>query len=157
MPYVIDGNNVLHALRKAGLEADRQELVNLLEKLAAAGEPVTVVFDGLGPRGPRQKKIISETVDVLFGGQAPADELVMQVIKDNTAPRRLHVVSTDRQLRAAARRRRCPAIRSEDFVPLLLAAGERRPRRPGEPSEKFRGLTDDQSRRWLSEFGLEDE
>ena len=153
MPILVDGNNLLHALAKVEACDDRQQLVSMLEKLA--DQDVTVVFDGRAPRGPRQPQVVAARARIIFGGRDEADEHIIDLIAENTAPRRLVVVSTDRRIRAAARRRRCQAVRSEDFIDALLAAQQPRPRRPGEPQQKFRGLSDDESRRWLEEFGLD--
>jgi len=46
VPYLIDGNNLMHALAKAGGSASRVGLCRLLEKLTAGGQRVRVVFDG---------------------------------------------------------------------------------------------------------------
>ena len=156
MPHLIDGNNLMHALAGIGVGADRRELVELLEVLAAGGQRVCVVFDGPAPEGRLAEPIEAANVEVVFSGHGPADEIINRRIAENTAPRRLTVVSTDREIRAAARRRRCTAVRSEDFAPRLMRAfreAARPPAPPDEPPEKRRGLTPEQTAEWMRRFG----
>lgn len=156
MPFLIDGNNLFHALRKAGIDAGRGKICEMLAPLAVGKETVTVVFDGRRPRGWGVPEDTRQRVEILFSDAATADDLILDRIEDNTAPKRLVVVSTDRRIRQAARRRRCRIVLSEDFIALLLAASEPAPPRPREPGEKYRGLTEEESQRWLEEFGLGD-
>ena len=66
------------------------------------------------------------------------------------------MVSTDRQIRQAARRRRCKIVRSEDFAKLLIRLSEAPPKGPpAEPPEKRRGLPPGEADKWLKEFGLD--
>ena len=59
------------------------------------------------------------------------------------------------EIRRAARVRRCQAVGSEEFVPMLLAAPPTPPT-PAEPDEKHgAALSPEQRRAWLREFGVE--
>ncbi|MFB3890527.1 MAG: NYN domain-containing protein [Phycisphaerae bacterium] len=157
MPLLIDGNNLMFALRKAGVDAGRATVCNLLANLAGGGQRVCVVFDGRPASGPLAEQIDEPSVEVVYSGGRVADDLLIERIKADTAPRRLVVVSTDHQVRQAARHRRCQSIRSEDFVgPLLEASQPRPPKKQGEPSEKFRGLSEEEASQWLREFDLDD-
>ena len=156
MPYVIDGNNLLYAFKKAGAEVSRDELAALLNKLAQGRQRVSLVFDGPAPRGMEPHVSISPLLEISFSQKRKADDLIMEEIEDNTEPRRLIVVSTDRQIRQAARRRRCQIVLSEEFVSLLLEANEPPPPpRPREPREKFSGLSPEESEKWMKIFGIE--
>ncbi len=154
--YVIDGNNLMHALAACGEEVGRYGLCKLLSPLARR-ESVTVAFDGPRPEGQMDRQIRELGVEVVYAPGRPADERILARIGADSDPRRLAVVSTDREIRTAARRRRCKVIRSEDFAPQLLA--ERRaaaePPPPAEPPEKRRGLSPGETKRWLREFGLD--
>lgn len=159
MPLLIDGNNLLYALAEVGPQVERAGLVELLAELSAAGEQIAVVFDGPPPPVQQARQIDLHPVEVLFSGHAAADKRIMERIAANTAPRRLTVVSSDREIRAAARRRRCTIARSEDFArQLMQRLRELRtpPAEPPEPAEKRRGLEDaEQRRHWLRAFDLE--
>ncbi len=160
MPYLIDGNNLIFALAEAGPEVDRVGLCELLAGLVTAGEKVRIVFDGPAPGPPADRRIAETGVAVTFCPGSPADDEIIARIQADSAPRLLTVVSTDRQLRRAATRRKCTAVTSEDFARRLSqmlrvangpAAGQR------EPREKRTGLTAEETKKWLAEFGLDGE
>jgi len=158
MPLLIDGNNLMHALRGAGADVGREGLCRLLAAFAGGRQRVRVVFDGPAPPAGLAEQIDRDGIAVEYAGRSSADDVLIDAIAADTAPRRLTVVSTDRVIRRAGRRRRCTIARSEDFAETLLRALEDRPpRRPAEPAEKRRGLTPEQSRAWLKEFGLDGE
>ena len=158
MPFLVDGNNLMFALRKAGVDAGRQKICTLLAALAkTANTSVAVVFDGPKPPPAVLRQMEYPAIEIAFSELAKADELIVARIKANSAPRRLVVVSSDHEIRIPAQHRRCQVIRSEDFVPLLLEAVNPPPQRPREPREKYQGLTDDEAKKWIKEFGLDDE
>lgn len=158
MRYLIDGNNLLHALADVGIDAGRQGLCALLGGLAEArGDEVAVIFDGTGPRGPRQRQIRDERITVRFSGTRPADDVIAEIVQGDSAPRRLTVVSGDRQVQRNARKRRCGISSSRDFANMLkLAQSAPKQTEPAEPSEKQHGPGADQVDHWLEVFGLED-
>ena len=155
MPYLIDGNNLLHALAERGGPIGQMALCRRLEALAAAEGPVWVVFDGPPPAGPAAGELDALAVRAQWSGRREADEILLRHIAASTAPRRLVVVSTDGQIRRAARRRRCKVVRSEDFARQLLRPAP--PPAPAEPHEKRHGPDPDQAAAWLREFGLADD
>ena len=163
MPFLIDGNNLVYALRNVGVELGRRGLRKLLEAVRRRGGPpfrserVCVVFDGPAPR-PFSEPPEDMTVEAIFAAPASADDVILDEIDANSAPRRLTVVSTDRELRRAARRRRCKGVTSEDFADELLHAANRpEPTGPREPAGKHSGrLSPEETKAWLREFGLED-
>jgi hypothetical protein len=154
VPFLVDGNNLLHALAGAGVEVGRSGLCRLLGGLAGEGQVVRVVFDGRCPRGDQ---VGAKRVEAIFSHPRTADEVIADLVAANTAPRRLTVVSTDRAIRRSARRRRCRTVTSEAFS-AWLGRRMRRPRRAEavEPPEKTAGLTPEQTRAWLRELALED-
>jgi len=158
MPFLVDGNNLMFAMRKAGLAASRGSVCAVLDALARRGQRVRVVFDGPLPPEEAARKIDQMRIQVQFSQDVKADELILQAVAADTAPRRLTVVSSDRQIRQAARRRRCGVMRSEEFVELLRASLQRPARkRPSEPAEKRGGLGPTRTGEWIKEFGLENE
>jgi len=160
MPLLIDGNNLMFALKEFGLDVGRSGFCRLLSAMVQRSHDrdrtVCVVFDGAAPHGPLMRQIEAPGIQLRFSGRLKADELILGAIADSTAPRRLTVVSTDRQIRAAARRRRCPGLTSLDFAQQLLAALDRPVPRPSEPPEKRAGSTAQQTQEWLREFGIQE-
>lgn len=157
MPYLIDGNNLMHALAKAGWLAGRSRLSEMLERLIARGERVCAVFDG-PDRSTAASRIAQSSVTVVYAADRSADEIIIERIDADTAPRRLTVVSTDRVIRKAARRRRCKQVTSEEFSLVLIELVEAygRPKaRPTEPPEKRHGLTPEQSEYWRKQFKID--
>ena len=156
MPYLIDGNNLIYALADAGRQVGRGGLCKLLALLPAR-ESVTVVFDGPPPPEPMARQIEQTGITVQYSSGRPADEAIIEHIGANSAPRRLAVVSTDREIRRSARRRRCKSVTSEDFA-ILLERLTQPPahRSPSEPPEKTNGLGGKRVDEWMKEFGFED-
>lgn len=162
---LIDGYNLLHA---AGLARrtygpgefarTRHLFLKLLSgQLSDRERPrTTVVFDApeqsLGPSPPA----IVHGLRVIFaGGEGDADALIERLIQQNSAPRRLHVISSDHRLQRAARRRRARFFDSEVFLEKI--ARRRTPAeraRTAEPPEKQQGLTAaGEVEAWLRAFG----
>jgi predicted RNA-binding protein with PIN domain len=159
MPYLIDGNNLIHAFAALADDIGRLGLCERLARLAETGHRVTVIFDG--PRAPAglAAQIDRLGLDVRYCPDGPADDAIIAQIRSDSAPRRLTVVSSDREIRKAARARRCTDMTSEDFARWLTELLAASPEHPGprEPSEKRDGLSPDQTQEWLNEFGLLDD
>ncbi len=126
MSLIVDCYNVLHVTMPpllAGLDEGR--LCAVLDRTPWADSAVTVVADGR-PKPLRASESPVATVDLIFAGShRSADDLIIQMIRQHTAPRRLTVVSSDREIRAAARKRRARDLSSEDFVDKLAKYAQR--------------------------------
>ncbi len=77
----------------------------------------TIVFDAksrlIGDRPPLSRF----RGEVLFASDHDeADDLIEQLIRDHSAPKRLTVVTADRRIQQAARRRRAQVISSEEWL-----------------------------------------
>lgn len=154
MPVLIDGNNLIFALSDS---VGRSGLCDKLSPLLEKEPQICVVFDGPPPPGGLASQIEETGIEVRYSAGRTADEVIMELISAHTAPRRLTVVSSDREIRKAARRRRCVVLTSPQFARQLQQEEHPRPLPPShEPKEKQRGLTGQQSREWLKEFGLEE-
>ncbi|MCE5327793.1 MAG: NYN domain-containing protein [Planctomycetaceae bacterium] len=156
MPFLIDANNLMHALASAGVLVGREGLAKLLAPLALK-DRVHVVFDGARPPLHVAQQIDAAGVQSTFCPAGPADAMIIKAIALDSAPRRLTVVSTDHEIRAAAHHRRCIVITSEDFAAALVHSGTPAAAEEDEPQEKTKGLTQAQTRAWLKEFGLDDD
>ena len=139
MPLLIDGYNLLHVSRhcragawgRAACKRSRLALLNFLaESLDPAELPhTTVVFDAHdAPRGlPRV--VEHRGITVRFAAQyETADDLIEELIRADSAPRRLVVVSSDHRIQRAARRRRAKAVDSDVWYAELVRARRRAPR-----------------------------
>jgi predicted RNA-binding protein with PIN domain len=160
MRYLIDGYNFLYATGAVGESegpgALQEARRKLLARLVAAygGEPgrVTVVFDAAGSAPGVRRRGSSRGVEVRYatGVGEEADDVIEELIRQDTAPRRLVVVSDDRRLQRAGRRRHCAVMNCKDYLAEIVRLD--RARRPVRTEERPL-LTPQEVRRWLAEFG----
>jgi len=157
---LIDGNNLMPALADAGPEVGREGLCRLLLPLLERGEAAHVVFDGPVPPAGVAAQIEQTGVKVTWSVDRTADEVILKLIGQDSAPKLLTVVSTDKEIRRAAERRRCKVVTSQEFAQKLLHidAARQKPKAPKSPESraKQRGLSEQETRRWLKEFGLDE-
>ena len=160
MAIIIDGYNVLHASRwlaSAWKGVDRGEFCRLLGKLARhSGAKITVVFDAVASE-PDLGRAQAADVEVIYSGHGrTADEVIIQMIKASSGPRELTVVSSDREIKAAARRRGCKVSSAGEFIKASTRQLARaRSKQNREPTQKQKGLTRSETDEWLSEFGID--
>lgn len=158
MPLIVDCYNVLHTTMPpmlAGL--DEAGLCRALARTPWASGPITVVADGrVKPLGVVESPV--DAVDLVYAGShRSADDLIIDLIDADSAPRRLTVVSSDRQIRAAARRRRAKDMTSDTFIDKLCGHLRRHkagPPPPGRP--RVEPLPPEIVDRWKKHFGIED-
>lgn len=157
MPVLIDGYNLLRAVQKLAEEPDFIDMdlcAALCEYLHLTKDWGTIVFDGIGP--PDRKAMMGlEILEVIFSGRAvEADAVIEEHIRDNSAPKRLVVVSSDRRILTAAARRKCQGVKSAEFWQQVCQALER-PVPIQEPKEKRHGIGGLQTDQWLKKFGID--
>lgn len=159
MPVLIDGNNLQHAAFDEQPErpVGRVKLCQILGVWARRfGERVSVVFDGPVPDGGLLQQFGDSHVTVTFSGSGvSADSVIGALIAADSAPRRLIVVSTDREVARAAKRREATSTRSDEFWQLVLSDLQKPQRSADEPPEKRRGLAGDQADEWLRAMGFD--
>jgi len=159
MPVLIDGNNLLHAAQEDTPERPpgRSTLCDLLGLWAErTGESVRVIFDGPAPTAARAQQIGHAAIEVAFSGAGvKADDVLIGLLDADSAPRRLRVVSSDREIIRAARRRQARPARSGEFWMELRRALERPPPAPRTlPKAKHQGLAPGETDDWLRAFGM---
>lgn len=120
MPILIDGYNLLCQTmpsRLAGL--DERGLCHLLASRGLAQGRTMVVCDGgIKPGGPSVSPV--EGVELVYAGKGrSADSIILHIIASDHAPTRLTLVSNDRALIKAARRRRCKVVSADRFIDSL--------------------------------------
>jgi len=123
---LIDTYNVLHVTgvlppELAGPDAVR--LAGLIRESRWAGADVRMVCDGSsgGLSLPRELAEGSG-IRLVFAGPGPdaADIMIERIIEKDSAPRTLLVVSSDRRILVAGRKRRCSVLTSEQFLQRLV-------------------------------------
>jgi len=158
---VIDGYNLFHFALKA---ADPPGSLALSAFVEAIGEyarwtraEVLLVFDGGVPPALHGRSLNLPGLAVRFSGPGrSADDLILHFLEGYSGVRHLCVVSTDRAIRAAARRRSCKHIlTAADFWGELVTALARTPRKRPEPAAKRSGLSSEETDYWLREFGIQ--
>ena len=164
MTLIIDGYNLLNASAvfaqgrgPVTLERSRHALLDFLVDHLNHEElhETHVVFDAKDAPPGRPRRDEHRGIAVHYAAEyKEADDLIEELIRADSAPRRLTVVSSDHRLQRAARRRRAAAVDSEVWLRQLAARRRRqdsapdaaggKPAVPPSPSEVIA---------WLREFG----
>ena len=152
MKLIIDGYNLLHASGVFGtgrgeraFEESRRALLDMLAELLGeeAGQTV-VVFDAARAPDGLPGRLTHRGIRVWFAREYPdADSLIEELVEDATSPH-LVVVSSDRRLQVAARRRRAKAVSCEEWLAEARAArrrsrqaGDAKPPEPGPEGAEY--------------------
>ncbi len=164
MPLLIDGYNLLSAVgilgRGVGPGSLQRARLALLNFLAESLDPkevsrTTVVFDAADPPPGLPRTVDHRGLSVRFASQyEDADALIEELIRADSAPRRLTVVSSDHRLQRAARRRKARAVDSDVWYGEIVRGREQRrrstvnhPERPAVP------LLEEDVDYWIRQFG----
>ena len=159
MKVIIDTMNVLHTTGVLPPEMAGLDVAGLMEHMARgrwAHNQVVLVCDGNPPpgRGSMKRGGIST---VFAGAGREADDLIEELIHRSHAPSQLLVVSSDRRIIKAARRRKCHTMRADAFLRSLKHDAERT-RASGAPRQNNTKPVGRVSRKaaeeWRSRFGL---
>ncbi|HWA99080.1 MAG TPA: NYN domain-containing protein [Pirellulales bacterium] len=162
MSLLIDGYNLIYAagivgrgLGPHGLERSRMALLNFVAEAVDKSQlpATTVVFDAAGAPPGLPASLEHRGMAVRFSkGYPSADDLLEELIRDDSAPRRLTVVSSDHRVQRAARRRRAHAIDSDVWFHEAIERRKTRPAAPP-PSAKPTIAGEDEVDYWLRQFG----
>ena len=161
MKVIVDTMNALH---KTGVlppdlaGMDVPGLVQALSRGRWGRNQVLLVCDGNPPPGdhvPHAGGIRT----IYSGNRCEADDIIEQLIQRSDAPTRLLVVSEDRRIIKAARRRRCHTMTSAAFLRTIVHDHDRQATRP--PRSDSGTIPDRISRKaaheWRDAFGINDE
>jgi predicted RNA-binding protein with PIN domain len=158
MPYLIDGHNLIPKVPGLSLEAidDEMQLVEMLQEFCRRkSKDVEVYFDNAPPGGQRARRFGRVTARFVGEGST-ADAAIMQRLKRlGKAARNWTVVSSDRQVIAAARARHAISTLSEEFALFLsesLSDSGNDARRGADL-----GLSPDEVDEWLQIFGADEQ
>lgn len=159
MPYLIDGYNLLRAVQKQeefSALTDVQMCRAISDYLSCVRDRGHIVFDGVGPPDKAAFGGIPGLEVYFSGPSCEADDVIEEKIADNSAPKSLVVVSSDRRIRSAAAKRKAIDAPADLFWQTLLARLEKQANRPApEPTEKRLGLTEREADLWLDIFDLD--
>jgi predicted RNA-binding protein with PIN domain len=151
MPLLIDGHNLIGQLPDLHLDDpdDEAKLVDRLRTYCArTRKRVTVVFDRGLPGGPSWE-LSGGGVEVVFAPTGrPADGILRERIRRARDPRGLTVVTSDRQVAAAAQAQGARVIRAEEFATQLST-----PRTVAAAQDVH--LSAEEVEEWLEVFGDE--
>jgi predicted RNA-binding protein with PIN domain len=164
MSFLIDGYNLLSAAGILGrgvgpgsLQRARLALLNFLaESLDPEDVPrTTIVFDAADSPPDLSRTVSHRGLTVRFASQyGEADELIEELIRTESAPRRLTVVSSDHRLQRAARRRKAQAVDSDAwYAQILRRRQERRQSAPTTPARPPVPLLAEDVDYWIRQFG----
>jgi predicted RNA-binding protein with PIN domain len=164
MSLLIDGYNLLSAVGILGrgvgpgsLQRARLALLNFLaESLDPEEVPrTTVVFDAADPPPGLPRALSHRGLTVHFASQyEDADELLEELIRSDSAPRRLTVVSSDHRLQRAARRRKARAADSDAwYAEIVRRREQRREAAPEAPAKPPVPLLSEDVEYWIRQFG----
>jgi predicted RNA-binding protein with PIN domain len=166
MALLIDGYNLLNAVGivgrgvgPGGLERSRLALLNFLVESLEPAEVArtTVVFDAADAPPGLPRVVDHRGLTVRFSaGYEDADSLIEELIRADSAPRRLTVVSSDHRLHRAARRRKARAVDSDVWYGQVVSqrSARHQPSRSASAKPQVPLLEEDVAR-WLRRFGGE--
>lgn len=166
MSLLIDGYNLLNAVGivgrgvgPGGLERSRLALLNFLAESLQPEEVVrtTVVFDAADAPPGLPRVVEHRGLTVRFSaGYEDADALIEELIRAESAPKRLTVVSSDHRLHRAARRRKARAVDSDVWYgQVVLGRQARRASSRVASAKPPAPLLEEDVARWLRRFGGE--
>ena len=167
MTILIDGYNLLNVTgivgRGVGPGTLSRARLALLNFLAESLDPkdvghTTVVFDAHDPPPGLPRTVDHRGITVRFSvGYEDADSQIEELIRKDSAPRRLTVVSSDHRLQRAARRRRAKAVDSDVWYAEVVRVRHRRHDAENPPSEETARpivpLLEEDVSYWIRQFG----
>jgi predicted RNA-binding protein with PIN domain len=149
---VVDGTNVLHALRRSTTPLPAAALIGRLRAIVPPGVSVVLVLDGSPEHGMASRHVASG-VEIRYAGRFTADEVIARLVEYEFAassPGTL-VVTDDIELTGIVRRSGGRTTRNGWLLDRLdrqrLSApsiGRPRAQRPNKPNEPPRGSSEGQ-------------
>lgn len=168
MPLLIDGYNLLHVTGIFGggegpgtFQRTREALLNFLAASLDEDErtTTTVVFDAAEAPPGLPDTLVHKQLQVRYARDYPdADSLIEELIEAFPAPRTLLVVSSDRRIQRAARRRRAKFAESDAWYAELWQrrTAARQHLHQTIPEKPIGQLTPAEVAYWVAEFSKGD-
>ncbi len=159
MALIIDGYNLLRIIEAESDSAAPMDVKELCDKLRAylktAKENAKIVFDGTGPLDKTGIEGGGRLSVIFSGTHREADDIIEDLIRTDSAARLLKVVSNDRRIKHAAKKKKATPVPCDDFWKQLIKTTEQANRRIAEPKGKAGGITESETDLWMKEFGLD--
>jgi uncharacterized protein len=167
MPLLIDGYNLLNVagilargVGPGGLERARLALLNFLAESLEPEEVThtTVVFDAREAPPGLPRTTAHHGLTVRFAAKdEDADTLIEELIRRDSAPRRLTVVSSDHRIQRAAHHRRAKGIDSDVwYAEVVRQRRERKQAAADTPDRPAVPLLEEDVNYWVRQFGGEE-
>ena len=165
MRYLIDGHNLVFAMKNSGdqlegvpVQHTAQLLCKVLQEyMHRRRERAVIYFDGTGPHDRRFYNNFTN-IDVYFSGlEYEADDFIVGDVEADSGPKSLVVVSTDRKVRDAAKRRNATVIESHEFWCDMVEEINKPRRKTIEPGAKRKGISPSEVDGWMEVFGFGDD
>jgi hypothetical protein len=153
MPYIIDGHNLIPKVPGLSLSAvdDEMQLIEQLQEFCRLQRKAAeVFFDNAPPGFPTSQRFGLVTVRFVRRGTSADAAIRNHLYRLGKNAHNWTVVSSDMEVRSAARAVRATTITSEEFAHSLVEtsrlAGE------GEPERPDASLTPEELEEWLDIF-----
>lgn len=154
MPYLIDGHNLIPKIPGINLRAidDEEQLIRRLQDFCLhSGKQVEVFFDQAPVGQVRTQTYGKVKAHFVRSGRTADAAIVSRLQTLARSVRNWTVVSSDRQVQAAARAAHTRVISSEEFASLLSSAVLGEGSDPGNDADL--SLTSSEIDEWLDLFG----
>ena len=159
MAWIIDAYNALfhsHLLPDAASDVGAKGLARLLHLAQLDHRGATIVADG-SPKPNDRTESRTGSAQVIFSGpNSDADTIIEQLLQKHSAPRSLTVVSNDRRLIAAAKRRRANSMSSQAFMRMLGSALRRTERQHSRRQNLVNDVDAANPKYWLEQMSLDE-
>jgi len=153
MPYLIDGHNLIPKIPGLSLKSvdDEIQLIQYLQDFCRqSGKKVEVYFDN-APAGQAGTRSFGQVkAHFIRAGRTADDAIIARLRRLKRGAKNWQVVSSDRQVAAAARSVYAKVISSDEFAGFLLVSESEDRSDPGESSDLV--LDSDDIDAWLALF-----
>lgn len=152
MPYLVDGHNVIPRIPGLSLAEvdDEAALIALLEDFCRRERTrVEVYFDNAPPGEARRRTFGAVRAHFIRRGRTADAAIRRRLAQLGGKARNWTVVSSDREVQAAARDQRARVLSAAGFAERLAAPGD--PEEP--PGEKAPPMSPEELDAWLRLFG----
>ena len=158
MPYLIDGHNLIPKIPGLNLRImdDEIQLIQRLQEFCRrSGKQVEVYFDRAPAGQARVQSYGKVKVRFVRTGRTADDAIIARLHSLARSAKNWTVVSSDRQVQAAARASQASVMSSDEFAGYLSFSDQEENRDPGVNADI--SLDDTEIDEWLELFGGEGE
>lgn len=150
MPYLIDGHNLIGKMPGLNLDDldDEQRLIEILQEFCTQNSKEVEVFFDQSSTGQGKARVHGRVTARYIGAHETADQAIARRLKNlNREAANWSVVSSDREVQAAAKRARARIVPSNEFSGQLS--------KPASKTEDFTDekLSKDEVDEWMELFG----